>query len=163
MNVLLIIFCIMLIWRVSVGMKKGIVREILSVVTVLFGTLFLGMVSVMVHAYHQKDFLSILLLLVGALILSIIFSVIKIVFFPAKVVTKLPVISGVDKICGIVIGIVETLLLYWGLCYALIYLELGIVKEQLLMMIAESPILHMLYEYNVLGIFLENMKNRFLI
>lgn len=162
MNVLLIIFGVMLFWRISVGMKKGIVREIFSFITVLFASLFVGMAAMMVSAYHEKEFLSILLILVGVTILSIIYSMIKLVFFPAKVVTKLPVISSVDKIAGIVTGIVETLLVYWGMCYALIYLELGMLKEQILMMVAENTILQTLYEYNVLGLLLENVKSKFL-
>lgn len=162
MNVLLIVFCVLLIWRIASGMKKGIVRELLSLITTLFAALVVGMVSIIFHAYHDRDFLSILFMLIGIAVLSVVYSLIKLVFFPAKVITKLPVISGVDKLFGVVVGVAETLIAFWALCYALMYLDLGVMKEELLLMIGENPILSMLYQYNVLGLLLENIKGRFI-
>lgn len=161
MNILLIVFGVLLIWRIASGMKKGIVRELLSFITTLFAALAAGMVFIIFHAYHDKDFLSILLMLIGIAVLSIVYSLIKLVFFPAKVITKLPVISGVDKLFGVVVGAAETLLVFWTLCYAMLYLDLGVMKEEILLMIGENPILRMLYQYNILGLLLENVKDSF--
>lgn len=158
MNVLLIVFCVLLLWRIASGMKKGIVREVLSLVTTLFVALVIGMGSIIFRAYHDEDFLSILLMLVGITVLSIVYSLIKLVFFPAKVITKLPVISSLDKLFGIAAGIAETLIVFWTLCYALLYLDLGVMREEILFMIGENPILSMLYQYNMLGLLLECLR-----
>lgn len=158
MNVLLIAFAIIIIWRIAAGMKKGIVRELLSFISVLFVVLILGLVSMISNAYHDRNFLSIAVMALIMVLLSVAFSVIKIVFFPAKVLSKLPVISSIDKLCGFIIGVAETLLVYWGLCYAVMYMELGTLGEQTLIMIGESKLLTTLYQYNLLGVLLEMVK-----
>ena len=125
MNILLIVLAVILIWRISAGMKKGIVREAAAFVNVLFVVLVLGLVSMIANAYHQANYIAIVVMLVIIVALSIAYSVVKIVFFPAKVLTKLPVLSSMDKLCGFVMGVAETLLLFWGLCYAMMYIQFG--------------------------------------
>jgi len=158
MNILLIVLALILIWRVGAAMKKGIVRETLGLITVIFIALVVGLVSMIFGAYHEKNYIGIVFMLVGIAALSVLFSVIKIVFFPAKVLTKLPVISSMDKLLGFVMGFAEVLIGYWALCYAMMHITLGPLNEQILMMIAESRILTFLYEYNVLGMLLEMLK-----
>ena len=158
MNILLIAFIIIMIWRIAAGMKKGIVRELLSFISVLFVALIVGLVSMISNAYHEENYISIAVMVGIIVVISIAFSVIKVVFFPAKVLTKLPVLSSVDKLFGLVVGVAEALLAFWGLCYAMMYIQFGTLNEQILMMIGESKPLTALYEYNLLGVFLESLK-----
>lgn len=158
MNILLIALAIIMIWRISAGVRKGIVREALSFISVLFVVLIVGIVCMITNAYHERNYLSIVIMVLIIVAISIVFSVIKIVFFPAKVLTKLPVLSSLDKLCGCVCGVAETLLCFWGLCYAVMYIEFGTLNEQFLIMVGESRILTTLYEYNLLGALLEAIK-----
>lgn len=158
MNILLIVLAVILIWRILAGMKRGIVREAAALVNVLFVVLVLGLVSMIANAYHQANYIAIVVMLVIIVALSIAYSVVKIVFFPAKVLTKLPVLISMDKLCGFVMGVAETLLLFWGLCYAMMYIQFGTLNEQILIMIGESRLLTALYEYNLLGVVLEMVK-----
>lgn len=158
MNILLIALAVILIWRVAAAMKKGIVRETLALITVVFVALVVGLVSMIFGAYHEKNYIGIIIMIIAVAALSVIYSIVKIVFFPAKVITKLPVISSMDKLLGVIIGVAETLIGFWALCYALMYIDFGPLNEQALMMIGESRILTFLYQYNVLGILLEALK-----
>lgn len=158
MNILLIALAVIMIWRISAGMKKGIVREALSLINVLFVVLIVGMVCMITNAYHESNYIAIAVMFVIIVALSIAYSIIKIVFFPAKVLTKLPVLSSMDKLCGLVMGVAETLLAFWGLCYAMMYIEFGTLNEQILIMVGESKLLTALYEYNLLGVLLETLK-----
>lgn len=158
MNILLIALAIIMIWRISAGVRKGVVREALSFISILFVVLIIGIVCMITNAYHEHNYLSIVIMILLIVALSIAFSVIKIVFFPAKVLTKLPVLSSLDKLCGCVMGVAETLLCFWGLCYAAMHLEFGTLNEQILIMISESRLLTTLYEYNLLGVLLEAVK-----
>ena len=158
MNILLIVMAVIMLWRVGAAVKKGIVREAIAFVNVLFVVLIVGLVSMIANAYHEKEFLAIAIMVLIIVALSIVYSVIKIVVFPAKIITKLPVVSSVDKICGVVMGVTETLLLFWGLCYAVMYIDLGMLNEQILMMIGESRVLTALYQYNLLGVLFELVK-----
>ena len=158
MNVLLIVLGIVLLWRVSVGVKRGVVREALSLINVLFVALVIGLVCMIMEAYHAENYMGIVVNMLIIVALSIVYSVVKLVFFPAKVITKLPVLSSADKLLGLVFGVAEALIAYWALCCVLMYMDIGVLKEQLLMMIGESQILTFLYQYNLLGILFETVK-----
>ena len=158
MNILLIALAVIMIWRISVGMKKGVVREAIALINVLFVALVIGLVCMITNAYHEGNYIAIAIMLVIIVALSIVYSILKIVFFPAKVITKLPVLSSADKLLGLVMGVAETLIGFWGLCYAMMYVEFGTLNTQVLMMIEESKLLTALYQYNVLGVLLEMLK-----
>ncbi len=158
MNVLLIVLGIVLLWRVSVGVKRGVVREALSLINVLFVALVIGLVCMIMEAYHAENYMGMVVNMLVIVALSIVYSVVKLVFFPAKVITKLPVLSSADKLLGLVFGVAEALIAYWALCCVLMYMDIGVLKEQLLMMIGESEILTFLYQYNLLGILFETVK-----
>ena len=158
MNILLIALAVIMIWRISVGMKKGVVREAIALINVLFVALVIGLVCMITNAYNEGNYISIAIMLVIIVALSIVYSILKIVFFPAKVITKLPVLSSADKLLGLVMGVAETLIGFWGLCYAMMYVEFGTLNTQVLMMIEESKLLTALYQYNVLGVLLEMLK-----
>lgn len=161
MNILLIVLVIILVWRVAAGMKKGVVRETLGFINIIFAALVLGLVCVGINAYHEegyRNYLTILVVIVIIALLSIAYSIVKLVFFPAKVITKLPIISSADKLFGLVIGVVETLIVYWALCCVLMYVDFGVLNEQITGMIGESSILTWLYQYNMLGVLMEAVK-----
>lgn len=158
MNILLIVLAILLVWRVSAGVKRGVVRETIAFVNVIFAALVLGLVCMISQAYHAENYLVIILLMVGIVVLSVVYSLLKIVFFSAKIVSKLPVVSSVDRILGLVIGIAETLIVFWIMCFVFMYVDLGVLEEQIIMMIGDSKILTVLYQYNLLGVLLDAAK-----
>ena len=158
MNILLILMAVVFVWRIAVDTKKGIVKASLALISTLFAALVIGLLCVAVNAYHADNYLAIIIAVCIIAVLSIVYSIIKIVFFPARIVSKLPVISSVDKLLGVVSGIVETLIVFWILCYVLMYIDLGVLTEQITMMISESRILTFLYEYNLIGLLLEAVK-----
>ena len=106
------------------------------------------------------NYLGITLFVLGIVIVSVIYSILKIVFFPAKVISKLPVVSSADKLLGVLIGIAETLLVYWTMCCLFMYLDLGVLEEQLMDMIKESALLTGVYKYNLLGVILDTLKDK---
>lgn len=158
MNILLIILAVILIWRVSAGVKRGVVREVIAFVNVIFVALVLGLVCMIFNAYHAHNYLGIVLLMVGIVALSIIYSLLKIVFFSAKVISKLPVVSSVDRLLGLVIGAAETLIIFWTMCCVFMYVDLGVLEEQAVLMIRDSALLTWLYQYNFLGVILDMVK-----
>lgn len=158
MNILLIVFAVVLIWRVSVGIKKGVVHEIIAFVNVIFVALVLGLVSMIFNAYHAENYLGIGVLFLVIVVLSIVYSVLKVVFFSAKVISKLPIVSSVDRLLGLVIGVAETLIIFWTMCCVFMYIDIGVLEQQIMLMISESKLLTWLYQYNLLGVLLDAVK-----
>lgn len=158
MNILLIVLLVLLVWRTIAGVQKGIVRETISFINILFAAATLGLACMAVNAYKEAYYLQMFIFALIIVILGVIHSVLRLVFFSAKVVSKLPVISSADRLAGLVMGVVETLILYWILCYILIYFDFGALRNQLMLMITENKILSFLYQYNLLGLLLETIK-----
>lgn len=160
MNILLIVLTLIMIWRIAMGMKRGGVREVIAFVNTIFVALVLSLLSMTINAYHEGNYLGIALFVLGIVIVSVVYSILKIVFFPAKVISKLPVVSSADKFLGILIGMAETLLVYWTMCCLFMYLDLGVLEEQLMTMIKESALLAGLYKYNLLGLVLDSLRTK---
>ena len=160
MNILLIVLTLIMIWRIAMGMKRGGVREVIAFVNTIFVALVLSLLSMTINAYHEGNYLGIALFVLGIVIVSVVYSILKIVFFPAKVISRLPVVSGADKFLGILIGMAETLLVYWTMCCLFMYLDLGVLEEQLMTMIKESALLAGLYKYNLLGLVLDSLRTK---
>ena len=160
MNILLIVLTLIMIWRIAMGMKRGGVREVIAFVNTIFVALVLSLLSMTINAYHEANYLGIALFVLGIVIVSVVYSILKIVFFPAKVISKLPVVSSADKFLGILIGMAETLLVYWTMCCLFMYLDLGVLEEQLMTMIKESALLAGLYKYNLLGLVLDSLRTK---
>ena len=158
MNILLIVLALIMIWRIAMGMNRGGVRETIAFVNVIFAALVLGLVSMVINAYHAGNYIGIALFVIAIVAVSVIYSILKIVFFSAKVISKLPVVSSADKLLGLLIGVAETLIIYWAMCCVFLYVDLGVLEEQLMLMIRESAVLTGVYEYNLLGVLMDMLK-----
>ena len=160
MNILLIAVVVSLIWRIAADTRRGIVCSVFALINTVFAALVIGMLCVAVNAYHAENYLAIGISVVLIAVLSILYSIIKLVFFPAKVLSKLPIVKSVDKLLGVVIGLAETIVAFWIFCYIVMFVDLGSFNQMLLHKIAESKILTFLYEYNLVGVLLESVKEK---
>lgn len=100
-----------LIWRVKCGIKRGFVSELkhglsLGVALFVVWLLYLSYSSVIEARYGR--------LATYVLVLTIVISVDKIlnlIFQTLKILTRLPIIKGINTILGIVLGIGEAYLI----------------------------------------------------
>lgn len=151
MNWLFIIFVLLLLWRISAAYKKGMVKEIISFVTLLVLSVAIALIGTAVLSYLEQDILSLIIAVVLLIVLCVANQIISIAFFPAKVLAKLPVISFADKVCGAVIGILETILILWTLYTLLVTINMGAIGQQIFVWVQENAVLRFLYEYNYLA------------
>lgn len=151
MNWLFIIFVLLLLWRISAAYKKGMVKEIISFVTLLVLSVAIALIGTAVLSYLEQDILSLIIAVVLLIVLCVANQIISIAFFPAKVLAKLPVISFADKVCGAVIGVLETILILWTLYTLLVTINMGAIGQQIFVWVQENAVLRFLYEYNYLA------------
>ena len=88
-------------------------------------------------------------------VLIIAHQLLKMVFFSAKLVSKLPVIHFVNKLLGAVFGVFEVVLLLWTLYTLTMMMKLGAVGEIIVSFTQESRVLVWLYEHNYLAYVVE--------
>lgn len=150
MNILLIIVGIVLVWRMVEGYQKGMVKEIISLVSLIVLSLVLVLLAAILNAYLDKQIVNIIVAVILLLILCIAHKLVGIVFFSAEAISKLPIMESLDKVLGILFGAVETVIFIW-VTYTVFYIfDMGALKEQFFQYVSESRILTYLYEHNYL-------------
>ncbi len=156
-NALLVAVILVVVWRMIVGFKRGMVKELISMVGLIFAAI-VGFLAVSgLRGYAENNFFEVIVCVVMIAIVAVVHSVLKLLFFSAKVVSSLPVVSTANKLCGIVFGFLEGIIIYWILCYALVSLDMGIAGTYLRQMIKGNEILYTLYQYNILGALVDNL------
>lgn len=151
MNLLLIIIGVVLIWRVVEGFRSGMVREIISFVSLIVMSVSVILLAVALGSYMDKDIISMIVAIILFLVLCILHRLVNIVFFSAKVISKLPVVHGIDRVLGGVVGVCETIIITWVIFSLVMVFGLGVLGDQIILYIKESGILTFLYENNYLA------------
>lgn len=150
MNILLIILGLIMIWRIAVGAKRGLVKELFGLVNLVFVSLVLTLAAMIYRGYVMGNLLELVPLVIAIVVLSVAYAIIKLVFSPAKLVAKLPVVKSVDKILGVVIGATEAIIAFWVLSCIIKYMDIPQLEEYVIPMIMGSKILANLHAHNLL-------------
>lgn len=161
MNWLLIAAAVLLIWRIAEGVHRGMVKEIISFVSLLVLCLVVGLLGTALSKYFEKDIAGVIVAVILLLILCIAHRLLSLVFFSAKLIAKLPVIRTADRLMGAVIGVLETVLLLWTV-YSLA-ITFGVATwwgEAIKTCAAENPILGFFYKYNYLQHLIEFLAQK---
>jgi len=147
----MIIILVILVWRIVDGYKKGMVKELISFISLLVLCLTVALLGGAVISYLDGNIAKMIIAVLLLVVLAIAHSVLNLVFAPMKQVVKLPLVKSVDKILGSVIGIAETIILVWTLYILLLTVEMGTMGERILVYVQESAVLTFLYKYNYLA------------
>lgn len=161
MNWLLIIAIVILVWRIAEGIHRGMVKEIVSFISLVVLSIAVALVATAIGKYIEKDFISMIMVILMLLVLCIVHRLLSMFFFSAKLVSKLPVIHSLDKLLGAVIGVLETILLIWTVYSLIMAFGMGMLGEQILEYARESQILRDLYKYNLLQVLVEFIAGKF--
>lgn len=113
MNWLLVSFLFILVWRVVRGFKRGMVKELVSLLSLIVASVTIILLGTALISYFEKNIISMVMAVLLLILLAVIHKVLNLVFFSAKVLTKLPVIHSCDKLLGALAGIAETIVLIW--------------------------------------------------
>ena len=155
-NWLIILCIILLIWRIVEGFNRGMVKEIISCVSLIVLSIVAILAMTAFTRYMKKDILSMASAIIILLVVLLAHRILGIVFFSAKLVSKLPVIHSADKLLGAVVGVVETALIIW-LVFAMTG-KMGMVGSLIVENIADSRNLQFLYSHNYLHAVLNQVQ-----
>lgn len=157
MNLMVIIALVFLLFKIVDGYKKGMVKEIISFVSLIVMIVIVLLLGICLKSYVEKETIGIILSLLLLGILGIAHHLLRVVFFSAKMISKLPVIHWIDKLLGIVLGALETILVLWTLFTFIIFQGLGIIGQQILVYTQENAVLLFLYQHNYLAAWVEKV------
>lgn len=157
MNILLIIVAVAAMYKLVDGYKKGMVKEIISLISMIVLCLVAGLIALGAEGYMKARVEGVIISVFLLCLIGIVHHLLGVVFFSAKVISKLPVIHFADKLLGAVFGVFEVVLILWTIDTFILMgahnVITGIIREYT----ANSRILDWIYRHNLLAGVIENI------
>ena len=159
LNLLLIIVLIVMICSMVDGYKKGMVRSLITFISLIITCVVVVLLGNALNNYFDGNIINVIILVFMLCLIGIVRHLLGVVFFSAKVISKLPIVHWLDKLLGIVVGILETVLILWTIYTTIMFMDLGIVGQQILDLTQESQFLSWLYQNNYLAYLVERISS----
>ena len=160
-NLLLVAVIILAVVTVTLGYKRGMVKAMISLISLVVLCVVGALLANGISSYNSGRFFHVALVIILLGAIGFAHHMLSIVFFSAKLVAKLPVISSVDKLLGIVFGILETVLLLWTMYTFVMMMDLGMVEQLILSWTSENGFLTWMYQHNYLAYALDLFLSKF--
>ena len=159
MNLIFVIVLIVMFFNIVSGYKKGMVREIISLISLIVMCVVVALIGNGLNSYFDGEIANVIIAVLLLCLVGIVHHLLGVVFFSAKVISRLPVVSWIDKLLGMLFGIVETILILWTIYAFIMMLDMGMIGQQILVYTRENQILTWLYENNYLAVWLERLNS----
>lgn len=159
-NYLLVSVIILAVCKMVDGYKKGMVKEIISLVSMAVLCAVAALIAGGVSSYNDGRIFNAVAAVVLLILLLTAHQLLRLVFFSAKVISKLPVIHFVNKLLGAVFGVFEVVLLLWTVYTLIMMMKPGAIGEIIVSYTQESRGLVWLYEHNYLAYVVELLQAR---
>ena len=115
----LIIIALIFIWRMTVGFRKGMVQEIISLIAMAVAGVCVLLIFGAIGSYLNREIGKVDQMVIVLLVVCAVYRLIHVLFTSLELISKLPVIKWLDKLLGIVIGAGEAALIVGFIIYFL--------------------------------------------
>ncbi len=115
----LIIIALIFIWRIAAGFRKGMIQEIISLIAMAVAGVCIVLILGAIGNYLNQEIGKMIQLIMVLFVICLVYRLVNILFTSLELVSKLPVIKGVDKLLGAVVGCAEAALIVGILVYLL--------------------------------------------
>ena len=103
----LIVIALVFIWRIAAGFKKGMVQELISLIAMAAAGICVFLILGAVGSYLEKEIGQVIQIVVVLFAVCLVYRLVSILFVSLKLISKLPIVKGLDKIMGAAFGFVE--------------------------------------------------------
>ena len=116
----LALIAVIFIWRIAAGFRRGMVREIISLIAMAVA----GVCVVLIIGAVEKEISKTITMVAVLFIVCVVYRLVHVLFTSLELISRLPVIKGVDKLlgavtgaaeAGVIVGVLVYLLKSWGL------------------------------------------------
>ena len=160
LNILSLIFLVIMVCSMIGGYKKGMIKAIISFVSLIITCVVVALMGNAFHSYVDGKIANAIIMVLLLCLIGIVRHLLGIIFFSAKVISKLPIVHWLDKLLGIVVGILETVLILWTIYTFTMFMDTGIIGEIILEYTGESQVLTWLYSKNYLAYLVEQISSQ---
>lgn len=115
----LVIIAIIFIWRIAAGFRKGMIQEIISLIAMVIAGICVVLILGAIGSYLNQEIGKTIQIVVVLVVVCLIYRLVHVLFTSLELISKLPIIKGVDKLLGAVVGLAEAALIVGFLVYFL--------------------------------------------
>lgn len=115
----LVIIAIIFIWRMVAGFRKGMVQELISLVAMAVAGVCVVLIMGAIGSYMDQEIGRVIQIVAVLLVVCLVYRLVHVLFTSLELISKLPIIKGVDKLLGIVVGFAEAVVIVGGVVYFL--------------------------------------------
>ena len=149
MNVTIIIGIFLLIFGIRGGYKTGFVKGIANLIALIATLLTLSLILMLTTSFRQGETKNVIYTLIIMAVAGGVYSGVRFALRSMKNMSKLPIISFIDSVLGVVIGIAWVLLLYMAFIAIAYKGYMGDFSDILIADISSNRILTILCKYNI--------------
>ena len=120
----LALIAVLFIWRIAAGFRRGMVREIISLIAMAVAGVCVVLIIGAVGSKREKEISKTITMVAVLFIVCVVYRLVHVLFTSLELISRLPVIKGVDKLlgavtgaaeAGVIVGVLVYLLKSWGL------------------------------------------------
>ena len=115
----LIIIALIFIWRIVVGFRKGMVKEIGSLIAMAVAGVCIFLIIGAVRGYLDNETGKLIQNILILFAVCVIYRLLRVLATSIQLVSKLPIIKILDKLLGLVVGCAEAVLIVGFVVYFL--------------------------------------------
>lgn len=115
----LIIIAIIFIWRITAGFRKGMVQEIISLIAMAIVGVCVILILGAIGSYLNQEIGKTIQMVVVLIVVCLIYRLVHVLFTSLELISKLPIVKGVDKLLGAAVGMAEAALIVGFIVYFL--------------------------------------------
>ncbi len=115
----LVIIAIIFIWRIAAGFRKGMVQELISLIAMAVAGVCVVLIMGAIGSYMDQEIGRVIQIVAVLLVVCLVYRLVHVLFTSLELISKLPIIKGVDKLLGIVVGFAEAVVIVGGVVYFL--------------------------------------------
>lgn len=101
------VVALIFIWRICAGFKKGMVQEVISLIAMGVAGFCVMLILGVIGSYLDKEIGQLIQFVVVLIVVCLAYRLINILFTSLQLISKLPIIKGLDKLLGAVVGLAE--------------------------------------------------------
>lgn len=122
--VALIIIALIFIWRIAAGFRKGMVQELISLIAMVVAGFCVILILGAIGSYIDQEIARLVQIVAVLFAVCLVYRLVHVLFTSLELISRLPVIRGLDRLLGAALGFAEAgvivgLLVYflknWGL------------------------------------------------
>ena len=124
--ILILIICLLIVWRVKKGFKNGMIKEITNILSIIASLVSITLIFFVISSVMAHTFSTLTVCIAGLIGIGIVFKLCNLIFKPVTAIVNISLIHGLDKMLGAVIGFGEAAICVYFLWRALDYLGIHI-------------------------------------